>query len=453
MVLNMTTKDAEYMDRQIHLALLTSGAGNHVAGWRMPDAEFGSENIDLIIRSVQIAERGHFDMAFFADSVHCPIDAPAKNSVRLEPLTLLGALAVTTSRIGLAATVSTTYSQPYNIARAFASLDRMSNGRAAWNVVTGASPDAAANFGDDPFPDHATRYGIANEYLDVVKGLWDSWEDGAMVGDKLSGVYADTKKLRVLNYKGENFAVKGPLNASRPPQGYPVILQAGASSAGLDFAARTAEVVFASQQLLEEAKVFSDKLRALVEKAGRPRSALKILYGVMPIVGKTEEDARAKVAALAALSDPAMAMRALCDRIGHDLTQFDLDAPLPELPETNMMQGHSVILRSLAKRHKMTIRQLRDYVGASSGHRLLFGTAAQIADDLQLWFESGVADGFMILPPYLPGPVTEFVDEIIPLLVARGLYRSGYEGTTLRDHLGLERPAHPLQRVRQDAAD
>jgi N-acetyl-S-(2-succino)cysteine monooxygenase len=441
------------MDRKIHFALLTSGAGNHVAGWRMPDAEFGSENIDLIIRSVQAAERGHFDIAFFADSVHCAPDAPAKNSLRLEPLTLLGALAVSTSRIGLAATVSTTYSQPYNVARAFASLDRMSNGRAAWNVVTGASPDAAANFGADPFPDHATRYGIANEYLEVVKGLWDSWEDGAMLGDKKTGVYADTAKLHTLNHQGMHFSVKGPLNASRPPQGYPVIVQAGASASGLDFAARTAEVVFASQQLLEEASAFSQKLRGLVENAGRPRSALKILFGVMPIIGDTEEEARDKVAQLAALSDPAMAMRALCDRIGHDLTQFDLDGPLPDLPQTNMMQGHSVVLRSLAKRHDMTIRQLRDYVGASSGHRLLFGTPAQIADDLQTWFESGAADGFMILPPYLPAPVTEFVDKVVPLLVERGLYRSQYEGETLRDHLGLSRPSHPTQTNRQSAAE
>jgi FMN-dependent oxidoreductase (nitrilotriacetate monooxygenase family) len=441
------------MDRQIHLALLASGAGNHVAGWRMPDAEFGSENIDLIIRSVRIAERGHFDIAFFADSVHCAADSPAKNSLRLEPLTLLGALAVSTSHIGLAATVSTTYTQPYNVARAFASLDRMSNGRVGWNVVTGASPDAAANFGADPFPDHATRYGMADEYLQITKGLWDSWEDDAMVGDKDTGIYADASKLRVLNHVGTHFSVKGPLNASRPPQGHPVILQAGASSAGLDFAARTAEVVFASQQLLEEAKVFSDKLRGLVEKAGRPRAGLKILYGVMPIIGETEDEAREKVAALAALSDPAMAMRALCDRIGHDLTAFDLDAALPELPETNMMQGHSVVLRSLAKRHNMTIRQLRDYVGASSGHRLLFGTPTQIADDLQTWFESGVADGFMILPPYLPGPVSEFVDKVVPLLVERGLYRSEYTGTTLRDHLAIPRPPHPAMAARQDAAE
>lgn len=431
------------MDRQIHFALLTSGAGNHVAGWRMPDAEHGSENLDLIIRTVRIAERGHFDVAFFADSVHCAPDAPAKNSLRLEPLTLLGALAVCTSRIGIAATVSTTYSEPYNVARAFASLDRMSNGRVAWNVVTGASPDAAANFGADPFPDHATRYGMADEYLTVVKGLWDSWEDGALVADKETGVYADASRVHVLDHRGEHYSVKGPLNASRPVQGYPVIFQAGASPSGLDFAARTAEVVFASQQILEEARVFSDRLRGLVEKAGRPRDALKILFGVMPVIGATEEEAREKVAALAALSDPAAAMRALCDRIGHDMTQFDLDDPVPDLPETNMMHGHSVVLRSLARRHRMTIRQLRDYVGASSGHRLLFGTAAQIADDLQLWFESGAADGFMILPPYLPGPVQDFVEKVVPLLVARGIYRADYTGTTLRDHLGLSRPAHP----------
>ena len=441
------------MDRKIHLALLTSGAGNHVAGWRMPDAEFGSENLDLIVRSVQAAERGHFDVAFFADSVHCAPDSPAKNSLRLEPLTLLGALSVCTTRIGLAATVSTTYSQPYNVARAFASLDHMSKGRAGWNVVTGASPEAAGNFGADPFPDHATRYGMANEYLDVVKGLWDSWEDGAMLGDKESGVYADPAKLHVIDHNGPYYAVKGPLNASRPPQGYPVIVQAGASAAGLDFAARTAELVFASQQIMEEALAFSEKLRSLVQKAGRPRDSLKILFGVMPVIGDTEEHARQKVADLAALLDPAASMRALCDRIGHDLTPFDLDGPVPELPETNMMQGHSVVLRSLARRHNMTIRQLRDYVGASSGHRLLFGTPAQIADDLQMWFESGAADGFMILPPYLPGPVEEFAQKIVPLLVERGLFRSQYEGTTLRDHLGLARPAHPAKSVHVNAAE
>lgn len=436
------------MARQIHFALLTSGAGNHVAGWRMPDAEFGSENLDLIIRSVQIAERGHFDVAFFADSVHCAPDAPAKNSLRLEPLTLLGALCTQTSRIGLAATVSTTYSEPYNIARAFASLDRMSKGRVAWNVVTGASPEAAGNFGNAPFPDHSTRYGMADEYLSVVKGLWDSWEDDALLADRESGVYADTSKVHYLNHRGPHYAVRGPLNAARPVQGYPVIFQAGASPAGLDFAARTAEVVFASQQDLGDAQQFSNRLRALVAQAGRPPSALKILFGVMPILGATEAEARAKLAQLAALQDPAAAMRALCDRIGHDLSGHDLDAPLPDLPQTNMMHGHSVVLQKLARRHGMTLRELRDYVGASSGHRLVFGTPEQIAADLALWFESGAADGFMILPPYLPGPVAEFVDQVVPLLVARGLYRADYSGETLRDHLGLERPAHPAALLR-----
>ncbi|APZ50586.1 LLM class flavin-dependent oxidoreductase [Salipiger abyssi] len=433
------------MSRKMHLALLTSGAGNHVAGWRMPDAEFGSENLDLITRAVQSAERGCFDIAFFADSLHGAPDAPAKNVTRLEPLTLLGALCTATSKIGLAATVSTTYSEPYNIARAFASLDRMSNGRAGWNVVTGASPEAAGNFGTDPFPDHAARYGRAREYLDVCKGLWDSWDDGAMVGDKQSGTYVDASKMHRLNHEGEHFSVRGPLNANRPPQGYPVILQAGASPSGLDFAARTADVVFASQQMLEDATVFSDKLRGLVEAAGRPRDALKILFGVMPVIGRTEEEAKEKVAALGALSDPDAAMRALCDRVGHDLTQCDLDAPLPELPETNMMQGHSVVLRKLAKTKNMTVRELRDYVGASSGHRLVMGTPDQIADDLALWFTSGAADGFMVLPAYLPGPVDDFVNEIIPRLQAKGLFRTAYEGSTLRDHLGLDRPPHPAQ--------
>ncbi len=430
--------------KKMSLALLVAGAGHHVAGWRLPEAEFGAENFDLIRRIVQTAERGRFDVVFFADAVNAGRDAHPKHIVRLEPLTLLGALCLCTSRIGLVATASTTYSEPYNIARAFASIDHMSHGRAGWNVVTGASPDAAVNFGTDPFPSHEARYGRAEEYVEVAKGLWDSWEDDALAGDKATGVYMDREKMHELNHSGAHFTVKGPLNITRPPQGYPVIFQAGASDRGLDFAARTAEVVFASQQVKEDAIAFTQGLRDRVEAAGRPRDAVKVLVGILPIIGRTEAEAQGIITRLADLADPVASMRVLSDRIGHDMSQFPLDEPVPELPDlTEKIQGHSVIIKAIAKRHDMTVRQLRDYVAASSGHRLVHGTAEQVADDMQDWFESGACDGFMVLPPYMPRPVEVFVDELIPILVRRGLFRAEYEGTTLRDHLGLPRPAHP----------
>jgi FMN-dependent oxidoreductase (nitrilotriacetate monooxygenase family) len=437
------------MSRKMHLGVIGGGAGSHVAGWRMPDAEFGSQNLALLQKLAATAERGKFDLIFFADAVNTGADAHPTFILRLEPLTLLAALAMTTKRIGLVATVSTTYSEPYNVARAFASIDHMSGGRAGWNVVTGSSPDAAANFSRDKHPPHDVRYAIAEEYVSIVKGLWDSWEEDAIIGDKGRGIYADAKKMHVLDHKGTHFSIKGPLNITRPPQGYPVIFQAGASDRGLDFAGATAEVIFATQQIPEEARVFADKLRERAEAHGRPRDAVKILFGVSPVIGRTAEEAQEKVAALAAMLDPVAAMRVLSDRLGTDMSQFPLDEQLPELPPSTMMQGHATVLQSLARRKKMTLRQLRDYAAVSSGHRLIVGTAAQIADDLELWFTSRIADGFVVLNPYVPGPLEQFVDEVVPLLVQRGLFRSDYEGKTLRDHLGLAKPPHPTHSARE----
>jgi FMN-dependent oxidoreductase (nitrilotriacetate monooxygenase family) len=431
------------MSRKMHLGVIGGGAGSHIAGWRMPDAEFGSQNLALLQNIADIAERGKFDLIFFADAVNTGADAHPSMILRLEPLTLLAALAMSTKRIGLVATVSTTYSEPYNDARAFASIDHMSGGRAGWNVVTGSSPDAAANFSRDKHPPHEERYAIAEEYVAIAKGLWDSWEEDAIVGDKARGVFADAAKMHVLDHKGKYFSVKGPLNITRPPQGYPVIFQAGASDRGLDFAGATAEVVFATQQIPEEAKVFADKLREGVEAHGRPRDAVRIIFGVSPVIGGTEQEAQEKVAKLASMLDPVVAMRVLSDRLGTDMSQFPLDGPVPELPPSTMMQGHAVVLQSLARRKKMTLRQLRDYAAVSSGHRLVVGTAAQIADDLEAWFSSGIADGFVLLNPYIPGPLEQFVDEVVPLLVRRNLFRSEYEGRTLRENLGLAKPPHP----------
>jgi FMN-dependent oxidoreductase (nitrilotriacetate monooxygenase family) len=431
------------MTKRMHLGSLSHGVGGHVAGWRMPGAETEREKFDKVARAVLTAERGKFDLVFFADGLNAGADAAPGFIVRFEPLTLLGALSVVTDRIGLVATVSTTYSEPYNIARAFASLDHLSGGRVGWNVVTGSSPDAAANFSRDRHPPHAERYAMAEEYIQVAKGLWDSWEDNAAVADKATGVFMDSSKLHELNHVGRYYQVKGPLNASRPPQGHPVIFQAGASDRGLELAGATAEVVFASQHVQEDAIAFGRKLRGCAEAAGRPRDAIRILLGVSVIIGDTEAEAHAIVTQLGAMVDPVTAMRILSDRLGADMTKFDIDGPVPDLPPSTMMQGHARVLQATARRQNMTVRQLRDYAAVSSGHRVLVGTAGQVADDLEAWFTSGACDGFAILTPYSPLPFERFVDRVVPLLVERGLFRKDYEGTTLREHLDLPRPPHP----------
>lgn len=431
------------MADMMHLGTIVGAAGHHVAGWRMPDAEYGSENLDLITRIVKTWEDAKFDLIFFADAVNTGLDAHPTHMLRLEPLTLLGALCMTTSRIGIVATVSTTYSEPYNVARMLASIDHMSKGRGGWNVVTGSSPDAAANFGADPHPDHATRYARAAEYLEVIKGLWDTWEDDAYIADKATGRYVDGSKMHVLDHKGPHFSVRGPLNITRPPQGYPVIMQAGASDTGKAFAAASAEVVFATQQVLEDAVAFANDLRDRTEAAGRPRDDIRLMLGVSPVIGKTREEAQAKLAELAALVDPVAALRVLSDRIGTDLSQYDLDGPVPDLPPSGMMQGHAVVLQAVAKKHNMTIRELRDYAAVSSGHRLVFGTAEDVADDLETWWRAGACNGFIILPSYYMQPQLDFCEQVVPILQERGIFRTEYTGTTLRDHLGLSRPAHP----------
>jgi FMN-dependent oxidoreductase (nitrilotriacetate monooxygenase family) len=435
------------MTRQMHLGSLSHGVGGHVSGWRMPGAHSSKERLGPIADAVRAAERGKFDFVFFADAVNTGADAAPGFVVRFEPLTLLGALSTLTDRVGLVATVSTTYSEPYNVARYLASLDHLSQGRIGWNVVTGSSPDAAPNFSRDRHPPHAERYAMAEEYIKVVKGLWDSWEDDALVADKQSGLFIDPRKMHTLNHVGQYYAVKGPLNASRPPQGYPVIFQAGASDRGLELAGATAEVVFATQSFQEDALAFSSKLRDWAQAAGRPRDAIRILLGVSTIVGDTEQEARDIVAKLGSMVEPVAAMRVLSDRLGADMNQYDIDGPVPELPPSTMMQGHARVLQSIARRRNLTIRQLRDYAAVSSGHRVLMGTPTQIADDLESWFKSGACDGFAIMTPYSPQPFERFVDQVVPILVERGLFRKEYEGRTLRDHLGLARPQHPATRA------
>jgi FMN-dependent oxidoreductase (nitrilotriacetate monooxygenase family) len=431
------------MKSQMHLGMYLSWGGEHIGGWRMPGAEHGSENLDVVVRSVQSAERGKLDFVFSADGLATSLDFHPSSLVHLEPLTLLGALSVLTSRIGLAATVSTTYSDPYNVARMLATIDHMSQGRAGWNVVTGSQPEAAENFGKNTHPDQEERYAIAEEYLQVIKGLWNSWEEGAVVADKATGKYIDPTKLHVLNHVGKHFKVKGPLNVTRSPQGHPVIMQAGGSEAGLNFAAATAEVVFTNQGDLQDAIVFANDLRNRCEKAGRRRDAIKILPGLNIYVAPTYDAAKAELAELAKATDRAAALKVLGERLGHDLTALPLDEPVPDMPPSTIMQGHAKALTALARRQKMTLRELLDYSSAGSGHRVLYGPAEAIADDMEEWFVKGACDGFMVKFGHIPKPIDDFVEEVVPILQRRGLFRKEYAGTTLRQHLGLEHPPHP----------
>jgi len=436
---------------KMHLGLFVLGTGHHVAGWRVEGAEAGAENLALIERIAQTAERARFDLLFFADALNTGPKVHPSVLVRLEPLTLLAALATKTTHIGLAATASTTYSDPYNLARAFASIDHISGGRAGWNVVTGAFAEAAGNFGNVGHPPHELRYAIATEFVQVAKGLGDSWEDGAIVMDKATGRFADISKMHELNFKGQFFSVKGPLNISRPPQGYPVIIQAGASETGKDLAASIAEIVFAVQQDMQVSRKLVDDLRARAEKFGRNPDHLKVLPGVCPIIGESVADAKAKLRMLGEFSDPASALKVLSERLGQDLSSYPLDGPVPTLPPSTIMQGHAVTLSALAKKNNMTLRELRDYAAAAMGHRLLLGTPEQVADGLQEWFVAGAADGFNIMPPWFPGAFDDFVNEVVPILQQRGLFRTEYTGRTLRDHLGLPRPPHPRAGMATDA--
>lgn len=421
-------------NRTMHLGLFLQGAGHHVAGWRHPNAESGSENFDLLRRLTSMAEAAKFDMVFLADGLTSGADAHPSMVARLEPLTLLSALAMTTSKIGLAATSSTTYGEPYHTARAFSSLDHLSGGRAAWNIVTTSYARTANNFSKD-HPSHDERYAVAEEFVDVVRGLWDSWDAGAFPKDKVSGVYADPSKLHVLEHKGKYFSVKGPLNIPRAPQGHPVLIQAGSSGPGQDLAARTADVVFTAQQGMDEAQQFYASLKDRAMRFGRAAGDIAVMPGFMPVVGRTLKEASDKLRELDQWTDIAFAMPLLEDRLGHSLAAYDLDAPLPELEVSDQLRSRAELLKALATREGLTIRDLALRVAAGRGHHIVLGTAIDVADRMQTWFESGAADGFNVMPPFFPDGLAEFASEVVPILQERGLFRTEYSGVTLREHL------------------
>ncbi|WP_249681536.1 LLM class flavin-dependent oxidoreductase [Roseococcus pinisoli] len=430
--------------RQMHLGVFVMGTGNHPAGWRLPGAGRSNQDLGLLKGIARTAERGKFDLLFVADGLALSLSDHPSYVARFEPLTLITALAGATQHIGLGATVSTTYGQPYHVARAFSSIDHLSGGRAAWNVVTTANAAAAANFTRPGHPEHAERYALAEEFVDVVRGLWDGWEDDALVADPATGLFVDPAKVRPLNHEGRFFSVQGPLSMTRSPQGHPVIIQAGGSPAGRELAARTAEVVFAAVQDLDAARDSYRALKARLPAHGRRPEELKVLPGVMPIIGRSTAEAREILARMQAFLTPTNALHLVSIRLGHDISGYPLDGPVPDLPFTEGTQGFARNLLALARREGLTLRDLYNVTAAARGHWVLCGTVQSIADTLEEWFTGEAADGFNILPPYFPAAFDEFVDQVVPELQRRGLFRTEYAGTTLREHLGLARPENRL---------
>ncbi len=426
------------MDRQMRLGIFVQPAGHHVAGWRHPDAMPGGPNLALMKHIAATAERGKFDMFFLADNFTTGYAEHPSSIGKFEPLTLLSLLAGTTTHLGLAATASTTYAEPYHIARAFSSLDHLSGGRAAWNVVTTSYAKNGAAFGRQ-HPPHAERYAIAEEFVEACKLLWDSWDDDAFVMDKARGSFVRPGTLHVPDFHGKYFTITGGLNLPRCPQGHPVIIQAGSSAPGQALAARTADVVFTAQNSLGDAQDFYRGLKAQLAQHGRGEDELKIMPGFMPVIGRTEAEAKALFAELSRNLDAAQANTVLSDRLGTDMSRFDQDAPVPELPESDHLKSRALLLLEMARREGLTVRELSHRVAASRGHLLVIGTAAQVADTMEQWFSEGAADGFNLMPPFFPGQFDAFVDQVVPVLQERGLFRRDYEGTTLREHLGLAR--------------
>lgn len=423
--------------------------GHHIAAWRHPDshAEAGRD-FRHYVQLAQAAEAAKFDLIFLADgsgtrgdNVEFPSRTAHSYVAQFEPLTLLSALAAVTDRIGLVGTASTTFNEPYHIARKFASLDHISGGRAGWNLVTSSSAHEAKNFNFDEHLAHARRYERAVEFAEVVDGLWDSWDEDAFVRDKAAGRYFDPAKRHVLDHRGEFFKVRGPLNVERSPQGRPVVVQAGSSEAGKALAARTAEVIFTAQQTLADAVAFYADVKGRMAQYGREPDDLKIMPGVMPIVAGTQAEAQEKFEQLQALIDPTVGL-ALVSTLtgGFDLSGYPLDGPIPQLPETNASKSRQSLTIELARRENLTIRELYLRVAGARGHWQLVGTPAQIADALEERFVHYGADGYNVMPALLPNSLDDFIRLVLPELRRRGLFRSEYEGRTLRENLGIRRP-------------
>jgi len=445
--------------RRLHLGAFMRPVSLHTGAWRYPgayaDANFNFAHLKAF---AQRLERAKFDAFFMADHLavlNMPVEALQRSHTvtSFEPFTLLSALAGATERIGLVATASTTFDEPFHVARRFASLDHISGGRAGWNIVTTSNPDAALNFGRSEHVEHAERYDRAREFYDVVTGLWDSFADDAFVRDAASGVFFDPARMHVLDHRGPNLSVRGPLNIARPPQGWPVIVQAGASEAGRQLAAETAEVVFAATPSLAAGQRFYADVKGRAERAGRSRDSIKILPGAFVLVADTVEEARARRATLDGLVHYESAIASLSIALGHDASGFDPEGPLPEIPESNASKSSRERVIELARQEKLTVRQLAQRLGGYAGLAFV-GTAKTIADQMEAWLLGEGSDGFNVTFPYLPAGLEDFADKVVPELQRRGLFRLDYEGSTLRDHLGLARPPNRFfaNRERREAA-
>ncbi|RWB32194.1 MAG: LLM class flavin-dependent oxidoreductase [Mesorhizobium sp.] len=431
---------------KLKLGAFLMPAGHHLASWRDPEAQADAGmNIGHYVDVARIAERGLFDMLFLGDRIGFVAEEREilkrtnRNIAHFEPITLLSALSQVTQNIGLAATQTTSFMEPYNLARKFSSLDHISKGRSAWNIVTSHTQDECLQFGMDQHFEHSVRYERAKEFIEVVCGLWDSWEDDAFPMDKEEGTYFRPEKLHVIGHRGQYFSVKGPLNVARPPQGWPVLIQAGTSGPGKELSARFADVVFTAEQDIKPAKEFYSDLKSLTAKYGRAPSDIKIMPGVMPIVGRSRAEAEDNFGKLQDLIHPDVGVNLLSLMMETDMSVFPLDEPFPNIDVTGKW-SRAKMIQDLARERGYTIREAYKNVAAARGHRTIVGTPADIADGLEEWFDAEAADGFNIMPPVLPGGLDVFVQTVIPELQRRGLFRTAYEGSTLRDNLGVARP-------------
>jgi FMN-dependent oxidoreductase (nitrilotriacetate monooxygenase family) len=440
--------------RHIHLGCFPIHLGGNVGAWRHPEVPAdGSTSLAFVAELARIAEGGRLDMLFIADSLYATPNSTAFDLNHFEPITILSAVAALTSHVGLVATMSTSYSQPFTTARQMASLDRLSGGRAGWNAVTSSNAGVARNFGGDTLMEHDLRYRMAQEYIDVVKGLWDSWEDDAFPRDKASGVYADLAKMHRLDHQGEFFRVQGPLNIERSPQGHPILFQAGASAQGRDLAARHADAVFSNRETLEECRLYCTDLRRRAATYGRHDNDIMVFPVITPIIGATEADARRRSEELNALLDPPTALKFLARYFSSfDFSQLPLDEPVPDLSRVvgDSSQSSAQYLLQVARDENLTLRQLA--YRAAAPRRDFTGTPEQIADRLQTYFHERAADGFMIATDISPRGLTDFVESVVPILQRRGLFRQDYEHTTLRGHLGLPYPENRHAAARRQVA-
>ncbi|MFC5590547.1 LLM class flavin-dependent oxidoreductase [Sporosarcina soli] len=439
-------------NKKMRLGAFVLTTGHHLASWRYPTA--GTERIfdlDYYAEIAQLAERAKFDMFFLADAHMRPLSKDSYPGYQIDPVTLISALAAVTTNIGLTATLTSTYNEPFHIARKFNAIDHLSKGRAAWNVVTSFNSEEALLYGFEQHVDHSKRYARAEESIEVVKRFWSSIEEEAILNDKERGKYLDPKKIHPVNHKGEFFKAQGTLESPTTPQGHPVIVQAGNSEAGRELAAKTADVVFTAWQTLEEAQSFYRDVKGRLAKYGRQPDDLKVMPGAFIIVGKTEEEAKRKREELNSYITPqdGLAYLSLYNVLDFDLTGYDINDPLPEGVGQNKDSTNPnmrpALVKAIAERNNLTtLREIYEHVGGARGHREIVGTPEQVVDQLEEWFLNDGADGFNIMAPHFPEGFKDIVELVIPELQRRGLFRTEYEASTLRGNLGVPIPTNPL---------